>query len=324
MLTSGSYNKTGRETAMQEVTVGTPKGKGEQIARIALEQGLTEATISQVRVVDAEGVSEQEEVKVSVAAPDAARFIDAVMGAPFFDPLEYSVISDNVSAIVSSETPENVARPMKVGSITVLQDLWQQNHVTPAFIARAAVSALLLAYALMEADMATLVIALLFTPFLSQALAVSFGGWMGDWKLARLGLKVLGLTTIVAIAAGAVTALVMGGQMKYDQFGTLQSNFAISLLVGAIAGLDTADEAGRREFIAVAGAAQFTSFPVWLGISLVLGFPDPQTTVWRLVTPVVNTVTILLVSLAVYAGLRYRRENIARYAAATRAGSQSG
>jgi len=277
-----------------------------------------------VRVVDAAGVTEQEEVKVSVAAPDAARFIDAVMGAPFFDPLEYSVISDNVSAIVSSDPPENVARPMKLGSITVLQDLWQQNLVTPAFIARTGVATILLAYSLMEADLTALVVALLFAPFLSQVLAVAFGSWMGDWKLARLGLKVLVLSTVIAIAAGAITALVMGGQMKYDQFGTLQSNFAISFLVGIIAGLDTADEAGRREFIAVAGAAQFTSFPVWFGIALVQGFPDSQTTAWRLITPVVNTITILFVSLAVYISLRYRRENIARYAATTRANSQTG
>ena len=153
---------------MQEVTVGAPKGKGEQIARIALEQGLTEATISQVRMFEAEGVTEQEEIKVSVAAPDAARFVEAFMAAPFFDPLEYSIVCDEVTAIVSRETPENVARPMKLSSVTVLQDLWIQNHITPAFIARAAVSAFLLAYGLMEADMTTLIIALLFAPFLSQ------------------------------------------------------------------------------------------------------------------------------------------------------------
>ena len=110
----------------------------------------------------------------------------------------------------------------------------------------------------------------------------------------------------------------MGGPLSYDEFGTLQSNFAISFVIGIVAGLDTADEAGRRELVAVAGAAQFSSFPVWLGIALVLGFPDAQTTLWRIVTFFVNIITILVVTLAVYIALRYRRETVRRYAAATR------
>lgn len=308
---------------MQEVTVGTPKGKGEQIAKLALQHGITEASVSQIRVYQNGESKEQEEVKVEVAAPDAARFIEALMAASFFDPREYSIVSDEVTAIVSSEPPEQVARPMKLSSVTILQDLWIQNHVTPAYGARAVVSALLLAYGMLEGDLTVIIVALLFTPFLSHVLAIAFGGWMGDWRLARQGALVLALTTTIAIAAGAVAAAVKGGPLSFDQFGTLQSNFAISFLVGIVAGLDTADEAGRREFIAVAGAAQFTSFPVWLGISLVLGFPDSETTLWRLVTPLVNTITILIVSLAVYIALRYRRDNIQRYAEATRTGGKA-
>ncbi len=141
---------------------------------------------------------------------------------------------------------------------------------------------------------------------------------MGDWRLARQGAIVLGLSTFIGMLAGAVTAAVMGGPIQYDEYGTLQSNFAISLLVGIVAGLDTADEAGRREFIAVAGAAQFASFPVWFGISIILGFPDRSTTLWRLATFLANIVTILVASLAVYVALRYRRDNIRRYVNLTR------
>lgn len=57
---------------------------------------------------------------------------------------------------------------------------------------------------------------------------------------------------------------------------------------------------------------------MWLGIALVLGFPDAQTTLWRIVTFFVNIITILVVTLAVYIALRYRRETVRRYAAATR------
>ena len=151
-----------------------------------------------------------------------------------------------------------------------------------------------------------------------MVMAVGFGSWMGDWRLARQGLMVITLSTVIAILAGALVAAVMGGPLSYDEFGTLQSNFAISFVIGIVAGLDTADEAGRRELVAVAGAAQFSSFPVWLGIALVLGFPDAQTTLWRILTFFVNIITILVVTLAVYIALRYRRETVRRYAAATR------
>jgi hypothetical protein len=302
---------------MQEVTVSTPKGQGEKVARLALAQGISEAAVIPTRVFRDSKTEEGEEVRVQVSAPKSTQFIEALMSADFFNPKQYSIVSDEVVAIVSEEPPEQVSRPLKLHATTVLQDMWLQNHITVAYLARAVVSSVLLAYGLIEGDMTVIVVSLLFAPFLNHVLAMAFGGWAGDWRLVRQGAVVLGLTTLIAIAAGAVTAAVMGGPIVYDNFGTLYSNFAISFLVAIIAGLDTADEAGRREFVAVAGAAQFTGFPVWLGMALVLGFPDQQTTFYRLITPIVNILTILVVSLAVYVGLRYRRDNIQRYVAET-------
>ena len=303
---------------MQEVTVGTPKGQGEKVAKLALAQGISEAAVMAVRVYRQGKDEEREEVRVEVSAPESTRFIEALMAESYFDLREYSIVSDEVVAIVAEEPPEQVARPIKLHAAIILQDLWIQNHITVAYIARAAVSSLLLAYGLIEGDMTVIVVSLLFAPFLNHVLAMAFGGWAGDRRLVRQGVVVLGLTTLIAIVAGAVTAAVMGGPIAHDDFGTLYSNFAISFLVSIIAGLDTADEAGRREFVAVAGAAQFTAFPVWLGLALVLGFPDQQTTLYRLITPIVNTITILVVSLAVYVGLHYRRQNIQRYVATSR------
>jgi hypothetical protein len=303
---------------MQEVTVGTPRGQGEKVARLALAQGIGEAAVIPTRVFRDSGTEEGEEVRVQVSAPESTRFIEALMSADFFDPRQYCIVSDEVVAIVSQEPPESVTRPIKLSATTILQDLWLQNHITAGYIARAAVSTLLVAYGLLSGDMTIYIVALLFTPFMGQVMAMGFGGWMGDWRLARQGLIVLALSTVIAIAAGVIVAAIMGGPLSYDEFGTLQSNFAISFLVGIVAGLDTADEAGRRELIAVAGAAQFASFPVWLGIALILGFPDAETTLWRIATFFVNTITILVVTLAVYIALRYRREAIRRYAAVTR------
>lgn len=301
---------------MQEVTVNTPKGKGEQVARLALEVGITEASVSSVYTYGPD--QEQDVVSIEVSAPEATAFIHRVMSAPFYDPADFTIVADEVMAVVSSEPPELVTRPMKISSTSILQDLWMQNHVNAAYLGRAIVSSLLVAYGLMEADMTILIIALLFTPFLTQDLAVAFGGWMRDWQLARRGALIMGLSTTIAILAGVLVAFAMDGPMKYDQFGTLQSNFIISLLVGVVAGLDTADEAGRREFIAVAGAAQFTSFPVWFGIALIQGFPDGQTTAWRIATFFVNILTILVAALATYIALRCEPDVIARYVRSAR------
>ncbi|WP_374685685.1 hypothetical protein [Promineifilum sp.] len=296
---------------MQEVTVNTPKGKGEQVARLALEIGIAEASVSSAYTYGPD--REQDVVSIEVSAPEAAEFIQKVMSAPFYNPADFTIVADEVMAVISSEPPELVTRPMKISSTSILQDLWMQNHVNAAYLGRAIVSSLLVAYGLMEADMTILIIALLFTPFLTQDLAVAFGGWMRDWQLARRGALIMGLSTLIAILAGVLVAVAMDGPMKYDQFGTLQSNFIISLLVGVVAGLDTADEAGRREFIAVAGAAQFTSFPVWFGIALIQGFPDGQTTAWRIATFFVNIATILVAALATYIALRCQPDIIARY-----------
>lgn len=296
---------------MQEIAITTPEGQGKSIARIALEQGITEASVSQVYTYGPD--KQQDEVTVLCSAPQAAALVKAIMSAQFYTPKEYGICVDEVLAIVTSDPPKKITQPMKISPTTILQDLWIQNHVTAAYLARASISALLLGYSLLAGDLTTLIIALLFAPFLTQDLAIGFGAWMRDWRLARQGALVMGLSTIIAVIAGAIVAAVMGGPLKYDQFGTIQSNFAISFLVGIVAGLDTADEAGRREFIAVAGAAQFASFPVWFGISLILGFPDSATTWWRIATFLVNIVTILVVSLGVYILLRYRPENIERY-----------
>lgn len=306
---------------MNEIKVMAPKGKGKEVAKLALDLGIQEITVSQVFVHGPN--EEKEQIGMEVSVPQARQFIDHLLTAPFFDTDNYSVSSDELMSIVSSEPPEKISRPLQLGAPTVLQDLWLQNHITVGFVARAFVSALLLSYALVEADLITLMAALLFTPFLAQDLAMGFGLLTREWRLARQGLLALLTSTGLTILAGGVVAAAVGGPIQYDQFGTLISNFVLSLIVGIVAGLDTADKSGRREFIAVAAAAQFATFPAWFGLSLALGFPDSETTMWRIVTFFVNILTILLVSIGVYAALRYRPETLERYLASSRASDQA-
>lgn len=296
---------------MHQVTVTAPQGKGEQVAELALENGISSPSVYQV--YDFGSKQDKDVVEADAATPQASQFVKAVIAAPFFDPKEYSVTSDELVGIVQNEPPGETGKPMSITPVDVLQDLWMQSHITVSYVGRAAVAALLLAYGMIEGDLLTMFAALLFTPFLAQDLAISFGLLMKDYLLARQGLLAIGASTVIAVLAGAVVASILGGPMQFDQFASIQANFAISFIVAVAASLATADMSGRREFIGVAAAAQFALFPVWFGISLVLGFPDRDTTTWRLLTFFVNVVTILLVSMGVYVLLQYRREQIEHY-----------
>ena len=78
-----------------------------------------------------------EEVRVEVSAAESTQLIEAVMSAGFFDPREYSMVSDEVVAVISQEPPERVTRPIKLSATTIPQDLWLQTHLAAPYIARA-------------------------------------------------------------------------------------------------------------------------------------------------------------------------------------------
>ncbi|MBX6342452.1 MAG: hypothetical protein IRY97_08340, partial [Thermomicrobiaceae bacterium] len=81
--------------------------------------------------------------------------------------------------------------------------------------------------------------------------------------------------------------------------------------------LATADDVGRRDLIALAAAAQYAIIPTWLGLSLVLGFPDPATTLTRLATFGLNVVTILAIGAVTYVLLDMRGDDVRRFARET-------
>jgi hypothetical protein len=296
---------------MHQVTVTAPKGKGNQVVELALKSEISSPSVQQVH--DAGSNEDKEVVRVETATPKANNFEQAVLTADFYNPNDYSLTSQNLMSVVSSDPVAEVTRPMRIAPTDVLQDLWMQSHVTVSYLARAAGSALLLSYGMIENDLVTMIAAFLFTPFLAQDLAIAYGLLMGDYRLARQGLIALTISTVMTVIAGIMVATILGGPMQFDQFSSIQTNFAISFIVAVVASLATADLSGRREFIAMAAAAQFATFPAWFGISMVLGFPDSETTTWRILTFFVNVLTILVVSAVVYALLQYRREAIERY-----------
>jgi hypothetical protein len=214
-----------------------------------------------------------------------------------------TLTSREVRAIVDGEPLQEVTRPMSEPFTDVIQDLWQLSHVTASYAARAAAGAILLATGIIEDNPIAIVVAALFLPFLSQVLAVSFGAWSRDRRLVFQGAQALLVSTILAVAAGALVAWVEGGPMRYEGFKSPLASFAISALIGVTAGLSVADDTGRPNLIGVAAAVQFAIFPVWFGAMLVLGLPGHDVLYPRLWSFGNNLFAISGAALCAYAAL---------------------
>jgi hypothetical protein len=152
----------------------------------------------------------------------------------------------------------------------------------------------------------------MFLPFLSQVLALAFGAWASDWRLARQGAFALLVSILVSIAAGALVAIIHRGPLAFTDFQSPLVAFGISSVIGIAAGLASADDAGRRYLIGVAAAVQYSVFPVWFGTCLVLGFPSQAIVLERIATFAVNIVTIAVIAGVVYALAGMRREEAGR------------
>lgn len=293
---------------MHEIRVTVPEGRAKDVAELALQAGIEQATVYKVY---AYGPNRNKEiVSAEVSTPHGKKFTDLVLTSDWFDSNECTITTRQLRAIVTDDHPRDITRPMLEPPINVFEDLWQLNHLTVSYYARAIAGAAILAYGMVLNDPVTIVVAALFLPFLSQSIAVSFGPWAGDWGLARQGLKAFTVSTLASVLAGIGVALLHGPHMLFHGYlGPLASSL-ISAIIGVTAGFITADDAGRRYLIGVAAAVQFGIFPVWFGFSLVEGFPDQRTTTIRIFTFFINVVTITLFALLGYLLLDIRRDDV--------------
>lgn len=250
--------------------------------------------------------SEAEIVSVETSTPRAKAFLDRIISPGTLDLSKSSVSTREIRAIVTSEGDRDITYPSVEPTLEVFQDLWQLNHVTPSYVARTLAAALLLAYGMRHDDVISIVVAALFLPFMAQVLGLGFGIWTTDWNLASQAALALAVSIVISISAGVTVALAFGGPMLFEGFKTPAVSLGISLVLGAAAGLSTADDTGRRYLIGVAAAAQSGVFAVWIGVAAVLGFPDTPTTLARIATLALNVVAIATAACASYGFLGLR------------------
>jgi hypothetical protein len=301
---------------MRLVRVKAPEGKGEDVARLAFEAGLKQVTIHQQQTLKADGGRETKDVvDVETATPTAKTFVDALMSAPFFDAKDYTIAIRQPRSVVSREGPQKLTWPLVEPTVDIFEELWQFSHITYGFVGRVFIAALLLAYGMIEHKLLIMLGGLLFLPLLPLLLAMGFGLWTRQWRLAGQGLFAFIIANVLLIGGGALVASLTDPPMKYNDHNTLLVGFLISVGIGIAAGLATADDVGRREMIGLAATAQIAILPVWFGVSFVFGFPvlDTATPGQRALSFTVNVATIVIVAFATYALLRMRGDALTRF-----------
>lgn len=260
---------------MRRVTLNVPEGQGSAVADLAINSGIQQVSIYQVRTVRkaAQGTV-QDVVEITSSTPHIRGFIQSLVTAPFYEPATYSFAIVHPRAIAAQEGPERETRPFVVPALEIYEDLWQFSHVTLSLAGRVFLAAVLLAYGMIEMNLAMMIAGLLFLPYHHHMLAISFGLGTRKWHLALKGFLALSTSTFLIVAAGAAVAWLSEPPLRFEQFGTLVTSFAIGAVVGIAAALASADDAGRRELIGLAATAHITVLPAWFGIALVFGSID--------------------------------------------------
>ena len=289
---------------MHEVRAALPPECVLEAVRIANSIGIERVTVTEAFVHGLE--TEVRVISVETSTPKARAFIEEFLGSPVLSKVRSTLTSRELRAVISDSPPDDLTNPMSEPFPDVIQDLLQLSTLTASYLGRATAGAILLATGVLRNDPIAIVVAALFLPFLSQVLAISFGAWSGDWKLARQGMVAVLASTIAAVLAGALVAKIEGGPVLFSSFKGPLASFAISAVIGITAGLSCADDAGRRYLIGVAGAVQFAVFPVWLGLAMVTGLPERTVIVERLLCFAINLLTLSATAAIAYAAIHFR------------------
>ena len=290
---------------MHEIRVTLPVECISEATRLARESGIDRVAITDTLVNDVARI----QFSVETSTPNARAFVERFMNSETLSRCDHTLTSREIRSIIGRPAPsmDTLTRPMSEPLPDIVQDLWQLSHLTPSYIGRATAGAVLLADGLIHNSSISIVVGALVLPFLSQILAVSFGLWAREYRLAVHGLRALLVSTALAFAAGASVAWIEGGPLLFNAFRNLMGNFLISAIIGIAAGLSITDDAGRRYLIGVAAAVQFAVFPVWFGAEVVLGLPGSDITRERLFGFLVNLGAISGAAMLAYARLHFSK-----------------
>lgn len=289
---------------MRLIKIAAPEGLGEQVTKIAFAVEIEKVSRWRLESHERDGsIGTKDIVDIETSTPKAKRFIDALLEADFYNRDDFSISTRQPRAIISKTSLREITEPFVEPSGDILEELFQFSHITLSFVGRVLVGSCLIAYGMIEHKLLLMIAGLLVLPLTPLLLAVSFGARTGIWNLVGQGTLAFLLVTVLLFAGGAGVAALAEPPIKYQDFNTLTVSLLISLGVGIAAVFANTDDAGHRQLIGLAAAAQIALIPVWFGISAVFGFPataSQNEIMERAASFFLNTITIIVVSFIIY------------------------
>ena len=301
---------------MRQVTITTPVGRADDVARIAFNVGIPEVSVNQTRVVKLDGSeTTKDRVELDTGTHLAKVFVDELVAADFFDLDQFTIAVRQPRSIVSRERFESMARPLVEPSTDLFEELLQFCQVTYGFIGRIFIGAVLLALGMPDDRLLFMIAGLLFIPLLPLILGIGFGICARQWNLFRQALFALTVAIFLLAVAGITVALLTHRPVLYSESSSLLTGALISVVVGVAAALATVDDVGRREMIGLAATAQVAIIPVWFGLCLVTGFPVVGSSIpsQRSGALLINIIAIILSSYATYAALGVKPKTLRKF-----------
>src|SRR5688572_21679382 len=108
---------------MRLVRVSAPKGRGAQVAKLAFDCGISDASIhSTEQHKPGETVKQKEAVDIHVSTPQSRDFVEALVRAPFYNREEFSIDVREPRSILKNTDAHAVTRPVPAPLLDVAQE----------------------------------------------------------------------------------------------------------------------------------------------------------------------------------------------------------
>ena len=165
---------------MHEIRITLSAGSVDSVLQLAKSAGIDHATVSEVELHGVSPVLKARDISLVTSTPRAGKFVALLEQSPVTGEPTFSMTLRELRAIVGQRHAAHITRPMGEPLPDILQDLWQQCHLTSSYVARAVAGGLLLACGMWENSAIEIVVAALFMPFLSPLMAAVFGLYRRD------------------------------------------------------------------------------------------------------------------------------------------------
>jgi hypothetical protein len=193
---------------MRLVKITGPKGRGQDIAQIAFECGISDVSIQTVEQhKPGAQPTVKETVDMELSTPQARAVVEALTRAAFYDRDEYSVEVRSARSILNRESVREITRPVAPPIMDIARELWQFSHVTYSFVLRVFIASVLLGYGMVKDNPLLMVGGLVFIPLMPLVLGFAYGVLAREWKLVAQSAAAFVTATLLIALAAASTAL---------------------------------------------------------------------------------------------------------------------